>query len=87
MAKKTLNPTFAHADATFDFPIYLSLAGNMGVLEFVLWDKDMIKKDYLGEASLAIEDWFKNGEGLAFNDDRNFVCYFSRTSITMADDE
>jgi phosphatidylserine decarboxylase len=71
--KKTLNPTYAAADATFDFPIYLSLADNLGVLELIVWDKDMLRKDYLGEASLSLEDWFKNGEGLGFDSEKNFV--------------
>jgi phosphatidylserine decarboxylase len=45
-------------DATFDFPIYLSLADKLGVVELVIWDKDMLTKEYLGEVSLPLEDWF-----------------------------
>ncbi|KLO15227.1 hypothetical protein SCHPADRAFT_871290 [Schizopora paradoxa] len=54
--KKSLNPQYDAKDATFDFPVYRSIAGRH--LELIVWDKDMLKKDYLGEASLSIEDWF-----------------------------
>lgn len=39
--KKTLDPVFPAETSTFDFPIYLSLAGVVGGrgLEGVLWDK------------------------------------------------
>ncbi|KAJ7082389.1 phosphatidylserine decarboxylase-domain-containing protein [Mycena belliarum] len=57
--KKTLNPVFAAKDATWDLPIYLSVADKLGVLELVVWDKDVLsRKDYLGEAGVAVEDWF-----------------------------
>lgn len=68
MVKKTLNPVYVAKDATFDFPIYLSLAGRLGVLELIVWDKDMLKKDYLGEASLPLDRWFKDGVPKDFND-------------------
>ena len=38
-------------DAKFDFPIYLSLADKLGVVELVTWDKDIISKDYLASAN------------------------------------
>lgn len=39
--KKTLNPTFPPETSTFDFPLYLSMAGVIGGrgLEAVMWDK------------------------------------------------
>ncbi|KAF8237320.1 hypothetical protein L208DRAFT_1356433 [Tricholoma matsutake] len=58
VAKRTLNPTYQSKDATFDFPIYLSLADRLGVLELVVWDKDYLGKDYLGEAALPLDEWF-----------------------------
>ncbi|KAF8144610.1 hypothetical protein K438DRAFT_1519172, partial [Mycena galopus ATCC 62051] len=58
VAKKTLNPVYAAKDATWDFPIYTSVADKLGVVELVVWDKDMLRKDYLGEAGIAVEDWF-----------------------------
>lgn len=58
VAKRTIDPTYASKDATFDFPLYLSTADKLGALEVVVWDKDMLKKDYLGEAALPLEDWF-----------------------------
>jgi hypothetical protein len=76
VAKKTLSPTYPAADATFDFPVYLSLADNLGGLELLVWDKDLIKKEYLGEISLSLDDWFKNsesGDGLAFDHEHNYV--------------
>ncbi|KAK7042929.1 phosphatidylserine decarboxylase [Paramarasmius palmivorus] len=60
--KRTLNPVYASKDATFDFPIYLSLADNIAVLELVVWDKDMLRKEYLGEVSFPLEDWFGDNE-------------------------
>ncbi|ESK89527.1 phosphatidylserine decarboxylase [Moniliophthora roreri MCA 2997] len=60
--KRTLQPVYASKDATFDFPIYLSLADKIGVLELVVWDKDVLRKDYLGEVSFPFEDWFGNNE-------------------------
>lgn len=73
VCKKTLHPTYAAKDATFDFPIYLSLADKLGVLELVVWDKDMLlKKDYLGEVSLPLDDWFSDGRPFSFNDNRPF---------------
>ncbi|KZT00919.1 uncharacterized protein LAESUDRAFT_816191 [Laetiporus sulphureus 93-53] len=69
--RRTLNPTFTPKDATFDFPIYLSLADKLGVLEFVVWDKDMLKKDYLGEANIPLEDWFRDDNAFSFDDAKN----------------
>ncbi|KDQ52654.1 hypothetical protein JAAARDRAFT_39909 [Jaapia argillacea MUCL 33604] len=71
VVKRSLNPTYAAKDATFDFPIYLSLAERLGVVELVLWDKDMLKKDYLGEVGISLEDWFKDGNAFAFDDPYN----------------
>jgi len=58
VVKRTLNPVYNPKDATFDFPIYLSLADKIGVIEIVVWDKDLLKKEYLGEVSLPLDDWF-----------------------------
>lgn len=71
--KHTLNPTWEAKDATFDFPIYFSLIGALGVLELVLWDKDTFRKDYLGEVALHLEDWFKDGTSVSFEDPGNEV--------------
>ncbi|ETW83451.1 hypothetical protein HETIRDRAFT_474586 [Heterobasidion irregulare TC 32-1] len=68
--KRTTNPIYPAKDATFNFPIYLSLADKLGVVELVVWDKDMLKKEYLGEVGLPLEDWFKNGI-YAFDDPDN----------------
>ncbi|KAG6909544.1 hypothetical protein DXG01_016937 [Tephrocybe rancida] len=32
--------------------------GGVGALEIVVWDKDMVGKDYLGEAALPLSEWF-----------------------------
>jgi phosphatidylserine decarboxylase len=58
VVKRTLNPVYNPKDATFDFPIYLSLADKIGVIEIVVWDKDLLKKEYLGEVSVPLDDWF-----------------------------
>ncbi|KAG6332884.1 hypothetical protein ID866_6202, partial [Astraeus odoratus] len=70
VSKRTANPDYK--DATFDFTLYLSLADRLGTLEIVVWDKDgMLKKEYLGEVALPLEDWFRDGCGFGFHDDRN----------------
>ena len=51
--KRSTNPIYAPKDATFDFPIYLSLAEKLGVVELVVWDKDMLMKEDLGEVAPA----------------------------------
>ncbi|KAJ7634872.1 phosphatidylserine decarboxylase-domain-containing protein [Roridomyces roridus] len=58
VAKKTLNPVFLPKDATWDFPIYLSVADKLGVLELVVWDKDVLRKEYIGEIGIPVEEWF-----------------------------
>jgi phosphatidylserine decarboxylase len=77
VSKKNTNPTYPAKDATFDFPIYLSLADRLGAVELVVWDKDMLlKKDYLGEVALPLEDWFAEGRAIGFDDAANQVCFF-----------
>ena len=78
VSKRTVNPTYNPKDSTFDFPIYLSLADKLGVVELVVWDKDMLKKDYLGEAWIPLEDWFRDGNAFAFEDMNNKVCDYVR---------
>ncbi|KAJ7111800.1 phosphatidylserine decarboxylase-domain-containing protein [Mycena epipterygia] len=58
VAKKTVNPVYTPKDATWDFPIYLSVADKLGVVELVVWDKDVLRKEYLGEVGIAVEEWF-----------------------------
>lgn len=81
VAKRTVNPIYNAKDATFEFPIYLSLARQLGVLELVIWDKDMLTKEYLGEVSLPLEDWFADKQGgndreFGFDQPGNIVSYF-----------
>lgn len=72
--KRNASPEFTLKDATFDFPIYLSLADRLGTIEVVVWDRDnMLKKEYLGEVALPLEDWFREGNAFGFNDDQNKV--------------
>ena len=70
VCRRTLSPVFTAKDATFDFPIYRSLYEKLGVLEFVVWDKDMLRKDYLGEYALPLDNWFP-GNVFAFDDLNN----------------
>jgi hypothetical protein len=74
VAKKTVNPQYTPKDATWDFPIYLSVADKLGVVELVVWDKDVIRKDYLGEAGIAVEDWFADARPKAWDAPGNVVC-------------
>ena len=72
--KRTLNPVYSPKDATFDFPIYLSLADKIGVIEIVVWDKDLLKKEYLGEVSVPLDDWFdRKDKGYSFDQPGNEV--------------
>lgn len=89
--KKTLSPTWSEGSATFDFPIYLSTSDSLGHLELVIWDKDVIKKDYLGEVNVGVGDWFGANQERAFgfNDPGNTVCSTSgvdhaHSTITIA---
>jgi hypothetical protein len=72
VCKRTLNPVFNEKDSTFDFPIYLSVSDKLGGVEFVLWDKDVLKKDYLGEFALPLDEWFK-GNAFGYEDHDNQV--------------
>ncbi|KIY68538.1 hypothetical protein CYLTODRAFT_421485 [Cylindrobasidium torrendii FP15055 ss-10] len=73
--KKTLAPTWADGTATYNIPLFLSVAHELGVLELVVWDKDLLKKDYLGEAGISLEDWFgpdsTRSRALGFDDQGN----------------
>lgn len=71
--KRNINPIYPAKDATFDFPIYLSLADKLGVVELVVWDKDMLKKDYMGEVALPLDEWFRQDGVYAFDDPDNKV--------------
>jgi phosphatidylserine decarboxylase len=70
VCRRTLSPVYTAKDATFDFPIYLSLSDKLGALEFVIWDKDMLRKEYMGEFALSLDGWFK-GSAFAFDDPDN----------------
>ncbi|KAG8997441.1 hypothetical protein FRB90_012501, partial [Tulasnella sp. 427] len=74
VVKKSVNPEYPADKSTFNFPIYRSSVGYLGALEFVVWDKDLLRKDYIGEAALAFDEWFKHQEpspAFAFDDPRN----------------
>lgn len=71
VCKKTVNPEYEPKDATFDFPIYSSLAHQLASVELVVWDKDMLTKDYLGEISVTLEDWFDGRRALGFTEPEN----------------
>ncbi|KAH9173700.1 C2 domain-containing protein [Lactarius sanguifluus] len=67
VSKKNLNPVYKAKEATFDFPIYMSLVNKLSTLEFAVWDKDLIgKDDFLGNYALPIDQWF-DGTAFAFN--------------------
>jgi phosphatidylserine decarboxylase len=53
------------------------------VVELVVWDKDMLTKEYLGEVALPLDDWFRGEEGsaLGFDDPANQV---GRTQSVVA---
>ncbi|KAG6899888.1 hypothetical protein C0993_005687 [Termitomyces sp. T159_Od127] len=68
VAKRTVSPIYAPREATWDFPIYLSAAPGLGALEIVVWDKDTLGKDYLGEAAIPLGDWFTEGRGVGWDE-------------------
>ncbi|KJA14260.1 hypothetical protein HYPSUDRAFT_59467 [Hypholoma sublateritium FD-334 SS-4] len=82
VSKRTLSPTYAAKDATFEFPIYLSLADRLGVVELVVWDKDILKKDYLGEVAVPLDDWFNNRD-FGFDHPRNTLRHASLQPFTL----
>ncbi|RSH92293.1 hypothetical protein EHS25_008708 [Saitozyma podzolica] len=63
VVKRTLDPSFPPESSTFDYPLYLSLAGLVGGrgLEFVVWDKDLMRKEYMGEMAIPLKEWFPDG--------------------------
>ncbi|KAH7106227.1 phosphatidylserine decarboxylase-domain-containing protein [Auriculariales sp. MPI-PUGE-AT-0066] len=67
--KRTLNPTYSPRDATFDFPIHASLLDHISALELVVWDRDMLRREYIGETAIRVEDWFKGP--VSFDDPAN----------------
>ncbi|BEJ14342.1 hypothetical protein CspHIS471_0401090 [Cutaneotrichosporon sp. HIS471] len=70
VVKRTLNPSFPPASSTFDYPIFLSLAAAIGGrgLEAVMWDKDVIRKEYMGEFNVGAEHWFGGHDIHLWND-------------------
>ena len=46
-----------------------------------MWDKDLLmKKEYLGEIGLGVEDWFPLGKGMK-EEERRFR--FGETEVTL----
>src|SRR6266567_4059274 len=43
VSKRNTHPVYAPKDATFNFLIYLSLTDHLGVVELVVWDKQMLE--------------------------------------------
>ncbi|KAG9042384.1 hypothetical protein FS837_010942 [Tulasnella sp. UAMH 9824] len=60
VVKSSLNPAYPSKEATFDFFIYRSNLEDLGALEFVVWDEDLIWDDYLGEVAIPFDKWFKH---------------------------
>ena len=78
VCKRNLNPVYDPRDATFEFPIFMSLVDGLDGLgalnlKFVVWDKDFIGKDFLGQKVLPVNEWFKE-TAFDFDDQRNQVC-------------
>ncbi|KAL1405276.1 phosphatidylserine decarboxylase [Vanrija albida] len=77
VVKRSLNPIFPAAQSTFDFPIYLSLAGVIGGrgLEGVVWDKDLMRKEYMGELFVGVDQWFSSGTPRLWGEDLPLQTY------------
>ena len=78
MYKRNLNPLYASKDATFEFPISMSLVHKFSSLDlnFVVWNKGIIGKDFLGKNALSIDEWFR-GTAYAFDELLNMVRPFT----------
>jgi phosphatidylserine decarboxylase len=65
--KRSTNPIYAPKDATSRY------TSPSHVVELVVWDKDMLTKEYLGEVALPLDDWFwgEEGSALGFDDPGN----------------
>ncbi|KZP08405.1 hypothetical protein FIBSPDRAFT_922684 [Athelia psychrophila] len=50
VSKRETSPTYVPNTATFEFPLYLSLAHQLGSIELV---------EYLGEAAALLDSWFR----------------------------
>jgi phosphatidylserine decarboxylase len=48
-----------------------------------VWDKDMLKKEYLGEVALPLDDWFRQEGVYAFNDPYNQVRPSTPLSVVL----
>ncbi|KAI9439591.1 C2 domain-containing protein [Lactarius indigo] len=70
VCKRNLNPVYDAKDATFDFPIHMSLLNVLGTLNFAVWDQDMVRDDFLGKYSLPVHQWIR-GAAFAFSDRSN----------------
>ncbi|KAG6887647.1 hypothetical protein C0995_013752 [Termitomyces sp. Mi166 len=71
VAKRTVSPSYTPRDATWDFAIHLAAAPGLGAVEIVVWDKDTLGKDYLGEAAIPLGEWFAEGRGWGWEDVSN----------------
>jgi phosphatidylserine decarboxylase len=67
--KRCTNLIYAPKDMTFYFLIYLFLTDKLGMVELVVWDKDMLMKEYPGEVAFPLDDWLRGEEGLALGFD------------------
>lgn len=77
VCKRNLNPIYKPEDATFEFPIYVSVHQavkklGIGTLKFDV--KDKIRSNFMGKYELPVDHWFK-GTAFAFDDPNNQVCY------------
>ncbi|KAH9012340.1 hypothetical protein EDB85DRAFT_1029949 [Lactarius pseudohatsudake] len=52
------------------------------MFEFVVWDKDLVRNDFLGGKSLPINDWFK-GTVFTFDDPNNRVRPLLETRLAI----
>ena len=55
VAKRTLISTYKMPRS---ISLSIFLADKLGVVELVVWDKDMLSKEYLREVALPLDDWF-----------------------------
>ncbi|KAK4048980.1 phosphatidylserine decarboxylase [Microbotryomycetes sp. JL221] len=84
--QKTLNPVWSSstgAQAILQCPVYDITSLSVERIEVVAWDKDKIGKEYLGEISLGVQDYFGSVEEwhehpppIDFNDEHNEPGWF-----------
>jgi phosphatidylserine decarboxylase len=88
---KSLNPSWESlgaGEAKLEAKVYDSRNLGRQPVEIIIWDKDRVGKEYLGEVNLGLHDWWgprsswhDNAPPIGFSDDDNKVSSHLETSL------